>query len=282
MNVTAEASGTMTIGDHEVRRLGFGAMRIVGDGVWGPPDDPEAMTRLLRRVVELGVNLIDTADSYGPYHSEELIADALHPYDGLLVATKAGFERTGPGRWHTNGDPAHLREAVEGSLRRLRVDTIELLQLHRIDRGFPMEEQIGTLTDLQNEGKIRHIGLSEVSVEQLDRVQELAPIVSVQNRYNLTDRKWDDVVATCEDRGLAFLPWYPIATGDLDDDGGALAEIADAHGATPIQVALAWLLQRSPVICPIPGTSSIAHLEENVAAAGIELTEDQLARLDDL
>lgn len=280
MTVTADAAGTLTIGDREVRRMGFGAMRIVGDGVWGPPDDRDAMVRLVRRVVELGVNLIDTADSYGPEHSEEIIAEALHPYDEhILIATKAGFVRTGPGQWKVDGEPGRLKDAVEGSLRRLRVDTIDLLQLHRIDRNYPVEEQIGALTELQAQGKIRHIGVSEVSVEQLDRCQELADIVSVQNRYNLTDRKWDDVVDACEDRGLAFLPWYPVAAGKIDEDG-PVADIADRHDATTYQVALAWLLHRSPVICPIPGTSSEAHLEENVAASGIELSDEDQEQLE--
>lgn len=278
----AADSGTFTIGgDLTVHRLGFGAMRITGDGTWGPPADRAAVVTLLRRVLDLGVTLIDTADSYGPYVSEELIATALHPYpEDLVVATKGGFERSGPGRWHTNGRPEHLRDACEGSLQRLRLDTIDLYQLHRIDRKVPVEEQIGVLTDLQSEGKIRHIGLSEVSVEQLDRCEELATIVSVQNRYNLTDRGWEDVLDACADRGVAFLPWYPIATGTLAEGDEVVARVAQAHGATAVQIALAWLLARSRVVLPIPGTSSVAHLEENVAAGGIELDEDEMQRLD--
>ncbi|MDX1620045.1 MAG: aldo/keto reductase [Nitriliruptorales bacterium] len=281
MTVTAEASGTMMIGDREVRRMGFGAMRIVGDGVWGPPDDRDAMIRLVRRAVELGVNLIDTADSYGPEISEEIIAEALHPYDDdLLIATKAGFVRTGPGEWRVDGDPDRLKDAVEGSLRRLRVDTIDLLQLHRIDDDYPVEDQIGALTELQEQGKIRHLGLSEVSVEQLERCRELADIVSVQNRYNLAFRKWDDVVGACEDADIAFLPWYPVAAGKIEEDG-PVTSIADDHDATPYQIALAWLLHRSRVICPIPGTSSQEHLEENVAASVISLSGAEMTRLNE-
>ncbi|MDX1658754.1 MAG: aldo/keto reductase [Nitriliruptorales bacterium] len=273
----------MTIGDHEVRRMGFGAMRIVGDGVWGPPEDRDAMVRLVRKVVDLGVNLIDTADSYGPDISEEIIAEALHPYDDdLLIATKAGFIRTGPGEWRVDGDPDRLRRAVEGSLERLRVDTIDLLQLHRIDDDYPVEDQIGALTDLRDQGKVRHIGLSEVSVEQLDEVRSITEVVSVQNRYNFAFRKWDDVVDACEDAGIAFLPWRPVIGGNDIDDGGVVADIAEAHDATPYQIALAWLLHRSPVVCPIPGTSSETHLEENVAASDIDLDEDEMARLDEV
>lgn len=279
----ASASGTFAIGgDLQVNRLGFGSMQFPGEGVWGPSEDPDGAKAVLRRAVELGVNLIDTADSYGPEVSENLIADALYPYpDDLVIATKAGFERTGPGKWVTNGDPEHLRSACEGSLSRLKLDAIDLYQLHRIDDKVPVEEQMGVLTDLQVEGKIRHIGLSEVTVEQLDTCQELATIVSVQNRFNLTDREWVDVLDACTDRGLAFVPWFPIATGKLAKDGGPADEIAKAHDASPAQVALAWLLRRSPVMLPIPGTKSPDHLAENVAAGGLELDDEEFQRLED-
>ncbi len=283
MATSAAASGTFTIGeDLEVHRLGYGAMRITGDGIWGPPEDREACQAVLKRALELGITLIDTADSYGPEVSEELIAETLHPYpDELVIATKAGLTRPGPGDWRPDGRPEHLRQACEGSLKRLKLDQIDLYQLHRIDPDVPMEESIGTLTDLQEEGKIRHIGLSEVTVEQLEQASELAEIVSVQNRFNLTDREWEPVLDACEERGLGFLPWFPIATGDLAKPGGVVDEIASAHDASPVQVALAWLLHRSPVTLPIPGTSSVTHLEENVGAAGLELTDDEMARLDD-
>ena len=283
MTTSAAASGTFTIGgDLDVHRLGYGAMRITGEGIWGPPEDREECQAVLRRALDLGITLIDTADSYGPEVSEELIAETLHPYpDDLVIATKAGLTRPGPGDWRPNGRPEHLREACEGSLSRLKVERIDLYQLHRIDPDVPMEESLGTLTDLQNEGKIRHVGLSEVTVEQLEQASELADIVSVQNRFNLTDREWEPVLDACTDRGLAFLPWFPIATGDLAKPGGVVDEIASAHDASPVQVALSWLLHRSPVILPIPGTSSVIHLEENVGAAGLELTDDEMARLDD-
>jgi pyridoxine 4-dehydrogenase len=278
-----DASGTLTLGgDMEVHRLGYGAMRITGKGVWGPPRDHDAALDVLRRVVELGIDLIDTADSYGPHVSERLIAEALHPYpDGLLIATKGGLERTGPGEWPRNGRPEHLRAACEGSLGNLRVDRIDLYQLHAPDPQVPYAESVGTLKDLQDEGKIRHVGVSNVNLEQLAEARSIVEVVSVQNRFNLTDRSSQDVLDVCERDGLGFFPWFPLAAGDLARPGGVVAEIAQAHDATPGQVALAWLLQRSPVLLPIPGTGSLAHLEENVAAAGLELDEEELERLED-
>jgi aryl-alcohol dehydrogenase-like predicted oxidoreductase len=267
-------------GDLEVKRLGFGAMRITGQGIWGEPDDPSAARALLRRVVESGVNLIDTADSYGPQVSENLIAEALHPYpEDLVIATKGGFERPGPGRWTAACRPERLKRCCEDSLRRLRLERIDLYQLHTVDRQVPIEDSIGALAELQEEGKIRHIGVSNVSGEELERARAIAAVVSVQNRYNLTDHSSEEVLEECERAGLGFLPWYPLATGDLAAPGGSLDEIAKAHDATPAQVALAWLLQRSPVILPIPGTSSIAHFEENLEAASLELSEEELQAL---
>lgn len=279
--LTDEGAGTLTLGgDLTVRRLGFGAMRITGDGIWGPPDDPEAAKAVLRRAVELGIDLIDTADSYGPHVSENLIREALHPYpDGLTIATKAGLERTGPGEWPRNGRPDHLRAAVHGSLKRLGVERIDLLQLHAVDPQVPFEESLGALVELRDEGKIRHLGVSNVSVEQLDRAQALTEIVSVQNRFNLQDRGSEDVLDACTSRGLGFIPWFPLATGDLAKPGGPLDRIAARHGATPSQIALAWLLERSPVMLPIPGTSSVEHLEQNVGAAQIALTDGDMAEL---
>jgi pyridoxine 4-dehydrogenase len=263
-------------GDLEVRRLGFGAMRITGDGIWGPPEDPDAARALLRRVVELGINLIDTADSYGPEVSENLIAEALHPYpDGLVIATKGGLTRTGPGQWPRDGRPEHLREACEGSLRRLKVDRIDLYQLHSPDSKVPYEDSVGTLKELQDEGKIRHVGVSNVSVEQLDQAREIVDVVTVQNRYNLTDRSSEDVLEACEQAGTGFIPWFPLATGSLAEPGGPLDEAAKGHDATPGQVAIAWLLERSEVMLPIPGTSSARHLEENVAAEQLTLSDDE-------
>jgi pyridoxine 4-dehydrogenase len=263
-------------GDLEVRRLGFGAMRITGNGIWGPPDDPEAARNLLRRVVEIGVNLIDTADSYGPEVSENLIADALHPYpDGLVIATKGGLQRTGPGQWPRDGRPEHLREACHGSLSRLKLERIDLYQLHAPDPEVPYEDSIGTLKELQDEGKIRHIGISNVSVEQLGQARELVEVATVQNRYNLTDRSSEDVLEACEAAGIGFIPWFPLATGSLAAPGGALDEVAHAHDATPGQVALAWLLARSRAMLPIPGTSSVEHLEENMAAEALKLTDEE-------
>jgi aryl-alcohol dehydrogenase-like predicted oxidoreductase len=278
---TAGEAGTITLGgDLTVNRMGLGAMRITGDGVWGPPPDRERAIAVLRRAVELGVSLIDTADSYGPAVSEELIAEALHPYPAdLVIATKGGFTRPGPGRWVEDGRPEHLREAIEGSLRRLRLERIDLYQLHRIDPKVPAEDQLGTLRDLRAEGKIRHVGLSEVSVEQLAHARTIVPVVSVQNLYNLTNRKWDVVLEACEEDGLAFLPWFPLDVGKLAAAHGPLRKAAARLGATPSQVALAWLLRRSPVMLPIPGTGSVGHLEENTAAAALELTDEEFARL---
>ena len=276
----AQGSGTFGIGsDIAVNRLGFGAMRLTGKGVWGPPDDRDECIRVLRRAVELGVNFIDTANSYGPYVSEKLIREALHPYDGVVVATKAGLLRTGPDVWPVLGFPAYLRQECEMSLRRLGVDTIDLFQLHRIDDKFPAEDQIGELVALQQEGKIRHIGLSEVDVDQLKAAQKTATIVSVQNMYNITVRSAEPVLEACEAQGIGFIPWFPLAAGPLAAPGGPLQRIADDHHATPSQLALAWLLKRSPVMLPIPGTSKVAHLEENVAAAGIELTDEEFETL---
>jgi pyridoxine 4-dehydrogenase len=279
--LTEDSAGTLTLGDMTVRRLGFGSMRLTGEGVWGPPDDPEAAKAVLRRAVELGIDLIDTADSYGPYVAENLIREALHPYpDGLVIATKAGLERTGPGEWPRNGHPDHLRGAVHGSLKRLGVERIDLLQLHAVDDEVPFEESLGALIELRDEGKIRHIGVSNVSVDELDRAQALTEIVSVQNRFNLQDRGSEDVLDVCAARGVAFIPWFPLAAGPLARSGGPLDRIAKRHEATPTsQIALAWLLHRSPAMLPIPGTSSIEHLEENVGAAEIALTDGDMAEL---
>ena len=278
-----DASGTLTLGgDLEIHRLAFGAMRITGSGVWGPPPDRDVAKEVLRRAVELGIDLIDTADSYGPHVSEQLIAEALHPYpDGLTIATKGGLERTGPGQWPRNGRPEHLKAACEGSLRRLQVDRIDLYQLHSPDPDVPYVESVGALKELQDEGKIRHVGVSNVNLDQLEEARSIVEVVSVQNRFNLTDRASQDVLEVCERDGLGFLPWYPLAAGNLAHPGAAVAEIARAHDATAGQVALAWLLQRSPVMLPIPGTGSVAHLEENVAAAELQLDEEEIALLQD-
>lgn len=273
---SARTAGAFTLGnDLPVYRMGFGAMRITGKGVWGPPADPDEARRVLRRAVELGVTFIDTADSYGPFVSEDLIAEALHPYPAdLVVATKAGFVRTGPNRWHELGRPAYLRQCVEMSLRRLKVERLPLLQLHRIDPAVPAEDQLGVLKEMQDEGKIGHVGLSEVGVAELEAAREVLPVVSVQNRYSLGDRRHEDVLAYCEREGLGFIPWFPLDAGRLAEPGGPVDEAANRLGATHAQVALAWLLRRSPVILLIPGTSKVAHLEENVAAAGLELPDD--------
>jgi pyridoxine 4-dehydrogenase len=272
---------TFTIGgDLEVRRLGFGAMRITGDGIWGPPDDPDEAKRLLRRVVELDVNLIDTADSYGPEVSENLIAEALHPYpEDLVIATKGGLRRTGPGEWPRDADPKRLKECCEGSLRRLRLDRIDVYQLHAPDPKVPLEDSLGALGELQEEGKIRHIGVSNVSEQELDRARAVVDVVTVQNRYNLADRAAEGVLDACERAGIGFIPWFPLATGDLARPGGPLDELARAHEATPSQLALAWLLARSPSMLPIPGTSSIEHFVENLAAERISLDDDEVERL---
>jgi pyridoxine 4-dehydrogenase len=273
-------------GDLEAFRLGFGAMRITGPGIWGlpaPPADPAGARRLLRHVVERDVNLIDTADSYGPEVSENLIAEALRPYpENLVIATKGGFERPGPNRWVPNCRPERLKRCCEGSLRRLGLERIDLYQLHTVDRKVPIEDSVGALAELQEEGKIRHIGLSNVGVEELERAQQIVTVVSVQNHYNVSDRASEDVMRFCEEAGIAFLAYFPLATGELAEPGTALAEIAANHGATPAQVALAWLLQHSPVLVPIPGTSSIAHFDENREAAELELEDDELEALDEL
>jgi aryl-alcohol dehydrogenase-like predicted oxidoreductase len=282
-NVLAAGSGTFAIGgDVNVNRLGYGAMQLTGPGVWGPPKDHDEAIRVLRRAVELGVNLIDTADSYGPFVADQLIFEALHPYpDDLVIATKAGFTRQGPGAWVPVGRPEYLRQQCELSLRHLGLERIELFQLHRIDRKVPLAEQLGELALLQQEGKIRHIGLSEVTVDQLVEAQQFAVIASVQNLYNLANRSAEALVDYAEANRIAFIPWFPLATGELAAEGGPLAHLAREHGTTPSQLALAWLLKRSPVMLPIPGTSSVAHLEDNVAAAAIELTDEQFAELRD-
>jgi aryl-alcohol dehydrogenase-like predicted oxidoreductase len=277
----ATASGTVALGgDLPVHRLGYGAMQLTGPGVWGDPPDRGEAVRVLRRAVELGVDLIDTADSYGPHVSEELIAEALHPYPaGLVIATKAGFVRTGPGRWHPLGRPEYLRQQCLMSLRRLRLERIDLFQLHRIDPQVPLEDQMGELHALQREGLVRHIGLSEVGVQQIEQARRIAPVVSVQNRYNLADREHEPVLDHCEREGIGFIPWFPLATGRLARPGSPLQTMADELGATPAQLALAWLLHRSPVMLPIPGTRSVAHLEENVAGATLQLSPDQVDQL---
>jgi pyridoxine 4-dehydrogenase len=268
-------------GDLEVRRLGFGAMRITGNGIWGPPDDPEEARRLLRRVVELGVNLIDTADSYGPEVSENLIAEALHPYpEGLVIATKGGLRRSGPGQWPRDGRPERLKECCEASLRRLRVERVDLYQLHSPDPQVPLEDSLGALKELQEEGKIRHVGVSNVSGEELERARAVVDVATVQNRYNLTERRFESVLETCERDGIGFIPWFPLAVGELARADGPLDDLARRHEASPSQLALAWLLARSPVMLPIPGTASVAHLEENVAAASIQLDPDDVERLE--
>lgn len=260
--------------------MGFGAMRITGPGIWGEPADRENAKAVLRRAVELGVDFIDTADSYGPFVSEDLIAEALHPYPtGLVVATKGGLTRTGPNEWHPVGRPEYLRQCVEMSLRRLKLEAIDLYQLHRIDEKVPAEEQFGLLSDMQKEGKIRHVGLSEVSVEQIEAARKIVPIVSVQNLYNLVNRQSEAVLDYCERESIGFIPWFPVASGDLAKPGGVLDEAAKRHDATVAQLALAWLLKRSPVMLPIPGTSSVAHLEENVAASSVQLSDEEFETL---
>jgi aryl-alcohol dehydrogenase-like predicted oxidoreductase len=275
---------TFTLGgDLQVRRLGFGAMRITGQGIWGEPGDPAAARALLRHVVESGVQLIDTADSYGPAVSENLIAEALRPYpEDLVIATKGGFERPGPGTWQPNCRPERLRRCCEDSLRRLGLERIDLYQLHTVDRKVPIEDSVYALAELQEEGKVRHIGVSNVSAEELERAQSVVPVVSVQNRYNVSDRASEEVLRACEAQGLAFLPWAPLATGNLGAPGSPLPEIARRHTATASQVALAWLLAHSPAALPIPGTGQVGHFEENLAAAELELDEDELATLDAL
>ncbi|HEV2075233.1 MAG TPA: aldo/keto reductase [Thermoleophilaceae bacterium] len=277
----AAAAGELTLGeDLTVRRMGYGAMRLTGDGVWGDPPDIEAAKGVLRRAVELGVNLIDTADSYGPEVSERLIGEARAPYpDDLVVATKGGLTRGGPSDWRADCRPEHLKEACEGSLRRLRTDRIDVYQLHTVDPEVPLAESVGAIAELQAEGKVRHVGLSNVSADQLEEARGIVPIVSVQNRYSLSDRGQEDALEACEREGIPFLPWFPLASGGAARGGGELDRVAREHGATAVQVALAWLLARSPVMLPIPGTSSAEHLEENVAAAAIQLSEEDLEAL---
>ncbi len=277
----AKESGEFLIeNDLRVTRLGFGAMRITGDGVWGEPKDRAEAIRVLRRAVELGINFIDTADSYGPGVSEEIIAEALHPYPAdLVIATKGGFDRTGPNQWVENGKPEHLRSACEGSLRRLRLDRTDLYQLHRIDPEVPAEDQLGTLRDLQAQGKIKHIGLSEVSVRQIQHARTIVPIASVQNRYSVTDRGSEDVLEYCEREKMGFIPWFPLAAGRVSGSESPISRIAARWKASPSQVALAWLLARSPVILPIPGTSKVEHLEENVAAAELKVDTNKMPDL---
>ena len=276
----ASAAGSLVLGGElEVRRLGFGAMRITGHGIWGPPADPEGARAVLRRVVKLGINFIDTADAYGPAISEELIAEALHPYpDELVIATKGGLRRSGPGQWERDCSPEHLREACDASLRRLRVDRLDLYQLHAIDPKVPLEESVGALAELRQQGKVAHVGLSNVDLEQLERARRIVPVASVQNRYSLADRDSESVLDRCERDGLAFIPWFPLAAGNVDRDG-AIRRVAAAHGASEFQVALAWLLARSPAMLPIPGTSSVDHLDENVAAAALRLSDEEVAEL---
>ena len=282
MTATATESGTFKIGGElEVTRLGFGAMRITGDGIWGLPPDVQAAEDVLKRLPELGVDFIDTADSYGPYVSENLIREALHPYDRVTVATKGGLTRHGPNSWPPLGRPEYLRQCVLMSLRRLDIEVIDLWQLHRIDPKVPREEQFGVMKEMQDEGLIRHLGLSEVTVEEIQAAQEFFEVATVQNLYNLSNRGAEDVLDYCEQQGIGFIPWFPLAAGKLARPGGPVAEAARAHDATPGQIALAWLLHRSPVMLPIPGTGSVAHLEENVAAAGIELTQEEIDALDD-
>jgi len=276
----AEAGEFKIGGDLRVIRLGFGAMRITGKGIWGEPEDRNEAIGVLRRAVDLGINFIDTADSYGPYVSEQLIAEALYPYPSdLVIATKAGFDRTGPDQWVTNGRPEHLRAACEGSLRRLRLERIDLFQLHRIDSEVSVNDQLGTLKDLQSEGKIKHIGLSEVSVAQIENARKVAPIVTVQNRYSVVDRAAEDVLEYCEKANIGFIPWFPLAAGKVSAAGSALAAAAARLKITPSQLAIAWLLWRSPVMLPIPGTSRVKHLEENVAAAQLHVDAETLQGL---
>jgi pyridoxine 4-dehydrogenase len=281
-SLTATAAGTFTLGGEvTVNRLGFGAMRLTGPGIWGPPKDRQAAVAVLRRAVELDVNFVDTADSYGPAVSEELIAEALYPYPkGFVIATKGGWNRPGPGQWTHDSSPKHLREAIEGSLKRLRLDRIELYQLHTPDPAISFDASVETLAQLKAEGKIHLIGLSNVTREHIERARKITPIVSVQNRYSVFDREWEHVVDHCEQNGLAFIPWFPLGAGGVGHD--VLSRVAQAHHAKPIQIASAWLLQRSPAMLPIPGTSSLEHLEENIAAAALRLSKDEFRQLDEV
>jgi len=277
----AADSSSFRIGDLTVNRLGFGAMRLTGDGIWGWPPDRENALKVLKRAVDLGINLIDTADAYGPEVSELLIAQALHPYPkGLVIATKGGVTRPGPGQWVPNGQPQYLKAAVDKSLKRLRLDRIDLYQLHRIDPKVPAEESLGALKEMQAAGKIRHVGLSEVSPDEIERARKILPIVTVQNRYNISDRKWDNTLKYCEKENLGFMPWAPVQGGRSSRLGQNVDAVAKQHGVSVYQVALAWLLHRSPTMLPIPGTASIPHLEENVAAASLKLSDEDWAKLD--
>jgi pyridoxine 4-dehydrogenase len=280
-STVTDKSGTFTIGEHTINRLGFGSMQLTGPGVWGPPADPAEAVRVLRRAVELGVNFIDTADSYGPVVAEQLIAEALYPYpENLVIATKGGLTRQGPRRWTPVGRPEYLRQQTELSLRNLKLDRIPLYQLHKVDEQVPLEDQVGELVALQREGKIGHIGLSNVDVTQLKQAQQVATIVTVQNLFNLTDRSAEPELDYCTANGIGFIPWFPLATGQLSGSNSPLTELATKHGVSASQLALAWLLRRSPVMLPIPGTSSVEHLEDNLAAAEIELSDDEFAELD--
>jgi len=279
----ATSAGTVSIGkDLTVNRLGFGAMRLTGEGIWGAPKDPEECKRVLKRLLDLNVNFIDTADAYGPYVSETLIAEALHPYPkGLVIATKGGLTRQGPNQWLPVGRAEYLRQCVEMSLRRLKVDRIDLYQLHRIDPRVPVEESLGELRKMQEEGKIHHIGVSETSVAEIEQARKIVPIVSVQNKYNITDRAHEEVVDYCEKNKLVFIPWFPLAAGSLTRPGGVLDNLAKAHNVTTSQIAIAWLLRRSPVMLPIPGTSKVKHLEENVASAELKLSDSEWKSLEE-
>ncbi len=279
--VDARASGEFQLGRHKVTRLGFGAMRLTGEGIWGEPKDRAEALRVLGRLKDLGVDFIDTADSYGPFVSEDLIAEALAPYDGVFVATKGGLTRHGPGIWRPVGRPEYLRQCVLMSLRRLKVDRIDLWQLHRIDPAVPRQEQFEAMAEMLKDGLVAQLGLSQVSIEEIEAAREVFPVATVQNRYNLTDRADEAVVDYCAREGIGFIPWFPLAAGELAKEGGAADRIAKAHGATASQVALAWILKRSPCMLPIPGTSSVRHLEENVAAAALELTDEEARALDE-
>jgi pyridoxine 4-dehydrogenase len=276
----AAAAGRFPLGESGVNRIGFGTMQFPGPGVWGPCPDPGGAVAVLRRAAELGVDLFDTADSYGPEVAEDLLREALHPYNGITVATKAGLTRTGPGQWHACGRPEYLRQQCELSLRRLGVERIDLFQLHRVDPAVPADEQFGLLAALQAEGKIAAVGLSEVGVEEIERARTVVDVATVQNRYNLVDRAGDAVLRYCTEQGIGFMPWFPLASGRLAEPGGPVAEVAEKLDATPSQVALAWLLRRSSVMLPIPGTSSIAHAEENIRAAELELDAESVEKLD--
>ncbi|WP_375514802.1 aldo/keto reductase [uncultured Nostoc sp.] len=278
--LNASASGQFTLLDRSVTRLGFGSMQLTGKGVWGEPKNREEALQVLKRLPNLGVNFIDTADSYGPYIAEELIAQALYPYDGIFIATKGGLTRTGPNQWPPVGRPEYLRQCVLMSLRRLKVEQLDLWQLHRIDPKVPEDEQFGVIADFLKEGLIARAGLSQVSVEQIEAARKVFPVTTVQNRYNLVDRADEAVLDYCTHEGIGFIPWYPLASGDLAQSGGPVDMIANAHGASPGQVALAWVLKRSPNMLPIPGTSQVAHLEENIAAAQLELSDDEFEQLD--